>query len=267
MNQIVETFKKLQLDKKTAFMPFVVAGDPSFKKSFGIIKKLLKIADLLEIGFPYSDPLADGPVIQAADERALKAGMTTGRVLRLIKQIRKISKVPITVLVYANLVFQQGINNFYRLARDAGIDGVLIPDLPVEEALPYIKAARKNGIAPIFLVTQTTSPARLRKILKYAEGYLYLVSVLGVTGARKQLPENIVSFISTTKKLSPLPLAVGFGISSRNQIEQIAKAGADGAILGSAIIQVIAKNQKSKSLNNKVENFVKKLIYKKVIDL
>jgi len=235
----------------------VVAGDPNFKASVKLAARLGQIADFLEIGFPYSDPLADGPTIQAADSRALKAGMTTAKVFKLIENIRKQISIPITVLVYANLVLQYGVDKFYRHARLAGINGVLIPDAPAEEAVPFVRAAKQHGVCPIFLVTQTTTKARLKKILKYAQGFLYLVSVLGVTGSRKTFSQETTTFIRRVKKQISLPLAVGFGISQPRQAKAFYRAGADGAIVGSAIIDMIAKHQPE----GKIINFAKRFLF------
>lgn len=253
MNAFTSTFQNLKISKRVAFMPFLVAGDPDFKTSLALIKHVSEHADLLEIGFPYSDPLADGPTIQAADGRALASGMNTDNVFELISSVRKFSKVPITVLVYANLVYQQGIDDFYRKAKAAGIDGVLVPDVPVEEAEPFVKAAKKYDIDPIFLVAQTTTNERLKKILKYAQGFLYLVSVLGVTGKRQAFSKDTTAFIKRIRSQTKLPLAVGFGIHTREQAQAFAAAGADGIIVGSALIDLIAKE----GLGSKVDAFLK----------
>lgn len=236
-------------------MPFVVAGDPNLATGLAVAKRIVEHADLLEIGFPYSDPLADGPVIQAADSRALASGMTTEKVFELIAGIREFSQIPITVLVYANLVYQQGIDAFYRNAKKAGIDGVLVPDVPVEEAEPFVCAARKHGIEPIFLVAQTTTNERLKKILEHASGYLYLVSVLGVTGKRKAFSNDTTAFIKRIRSQTSLPLAVGFGISTPEQAKAFAKAGADGVIVGSAIVDLIGKHGDSPRLTSFVKQF------------
>lgn len=242
MNKIQEKFQQLKKGKRIAFMPFLVAGDPDFETSFLIVKHVVKFADLLEIGFPYSDPLADGPTIQAADQRALGAGMNTDKVFRWIKRVRRHSNVPLTVLVYANIVFQRGIERFYRDAEKAGVQGVLVPDLPIEEAMPYVRAAKKVGICPIFLVTQTTSNQRLKKVLQYAQGYLYVVSVLGVTGSRNYIALETLTLLKRVKSQTTLPVAVGFGISDQRHVRQLQKSGADGFIIGSALIEIIEKN-------------------------
>lgn len=240
---ITKKFRELKNLKRTAFMPFLAAGHPNYKKSLDCLIELSKQADFLEIGFPYSDPLADGPVIQAADSLALKNGMTTAKVFSLISELRKKTAAPVIVLVYANLVYQQGIDNFYRRAKKAGIDGVLIPDAPFEEAGEFVLAAKKYSIAPIFLVTQTTTLKRLKNILSVAEGFLYLVSVLGVTGARKNFNLDTLKFISFIKKHTTMPIAVGFGVSVPAQLKELKAVGADGVIVGSALVK-LALNDK-----------------------
>lgn len=262
MNRITKKFQELRKEGKTAFMPFIVAGDPDFETSLKVAKTLINYADFLEIGFPYSDPLADGPTIQAANQRALRAGMNTGKVFKLVKKIRSFTEIPITVLIYANLIYQRRIEQFYRQAKQAGIDGVLVPDLPIEEAEPYVAAAKKAGISPIFLVTQTTTIERLKKILKHAQGYLYLVSVLGVTGTRERLRPETLSFIKRTKACTNMPAAVGFGISDPNHVRSLTRAGADGFIVGSALIKIIEKNGRNhQELFRQLERYIKDLTH------
>lgn len=246
MTRIEKVFAETRSQRKIAFMPFLVAGDPDFQTSIAIAKKIAPFADLLEIGFPYSDPLADGPTIQAADKRALRTGMTTDRVFAFIKKLREFTDVPITVLIYANIVYQRGIKCFYQDAKTAGIDGVLIPDVPVEESGPFVEASMTAGIEPIFLVAHTTTPQRLKKILKHAQGYLYVVSVLGVTGARDSLSSGMPRLLQRIKRQTSLPLAVGFGISKKEHITMLKKSGADGAIVGSALVKVIEQNLRDK---------------------
>ncbi|MDP3762718.1 MAG: tryptophan synthase subunit alpha [bacterium] len=247
MTRLAQKFEELKKKKRIAFMPFLVAGDPDFKTSLKIGKLFSSYADILEVGFPYSDPLADGPTIQAADSRALKSGMTTDKVFELIRRIRSFSPVPISVLAYANLVYQRGIRRFYREVLDAGVDGVLVPDVPMEEAAPFVSASKKAGVDPIFLVTQTTTAKRLKKINACAMGYLYVVSVLGVTGVRDTLSPGTKEFLRRIKAGTSLPLAVGFGISTREQISALKRAGADGAIVGSALVKIIEKNLNDKT--------------------
>jgi len=257
MNRIDEKFKLLDRRGKTAFMPFIVGGDPDIKTSLKIAQTLCETGDFLEIGVPYSDPLADGPTIQKADARALKSGANPDGLFRLIKALRKTCDRPITLLVYANMVFQRGITKFYKDAVKSGVDGIVIPDVPLEEAEDFLKASRAHNLKQIFLVSQTTGNERLKKILKYAEGYLYLVSVLGVTGARKKFGSQTRQFIKRVRKQTQLPLCVGFGISTPAQFRQMAKAGADGVIVGSAIVDIIAKNRDKKNLLPTLKKFIK----------
>ena len=255
-----ETFNRAKQENRTAFMPFLVAGDPDYSASLAMFKVLAPRADMLEIGFPYSDPLADGPTIQAADERALHSGIDTEKVFSLIKEVRGFYTGPISVLVYANLVYQYGIDKFYKQAALCGIDGVLIPDVPFEECEPFVKAAKKHKVSPVFMITQTTTEERLKKILQYAEGYLYLVSVLGVTGSRSSLGNETYSFIKRIRKHTKLPLALGFGISKKEHIENAAKAGIDGVIVGSAIIKIMEANLNNpKEATEKIEALIEEL--------
>ncbi|OGJ53942.1 tryptophan synthase subunit alpha [Candidatus Peribacteria bacterium RIFCSPHIGHO2_01_FULL_49_38] len=242
MTRIKRKFKEIKAQSKIAFMPFLVAGDPDFETSILIARKILPFTDFLEIGFPYSDPLADGPTIQTADGRALYAGMHTDRIFAYIKKLREFTDIPIVVLVYANIVYQRGITRFYKDAKVAGIDGVLIPDMPVEESKPFVNASRIAGIDPIFLVASTTTPQRLKKILRHAKGFLYVVSVLGVTGARDFLSPGMSQFLKRIKQQADIPLAVGFGISKKEHITLLKKQGADGAIVGSALVSIIERN-------------------------
>ncbi len=238
-------------------MPFLVALDPDFKTSLQVATQLSQEGDFLEIGFPYSDPLADGPTIQAADNRALKNGATASSVLSMIKALREKTKIPITVLVYVNLVLQAGIDKFYKKAVESGVDGVLIPDAPIEEIAPFAQAAKKYGLQQIFLVAQTTDNQRLKKILQHAQGFLYLVSVLGVTGARQKFGHETQKFIKRIRQQTDLPLCVGFGVSTPAQFKVMIQAGADGVIVGSAIVDVIAKNLGKKDMVDKVGGFAK----------
>ena len=255
MKAFEQKFAEAKKEKRAAFMPFLVAGDPGYQTSLGTIRQVAECADMLEIGFPFSDPLADGPTIQAANSRALASGMRTEKVFELIAEARTFTNIPITVLVYANLIYQQGIENFYRKARKAGINGVLIPDMPVEESKQFTMAAKKHGIDPIFLIAQTTTNERLKKILKHASGYLYLVSVLGVTGKLKTFSTDTSQFIKRMRSQTVLPLAVGFGISTREQAKNLAEAGADGIIVGSALIDRISQGSNGKSVTTFLRRF------------
>ena len=238
MSRIAEVFAK-----KKAFIPFTVVGDPDYETSKKIIKTMIDSgADMLELGFAFSDPVADGPTIQLADNRAIASGMKVDSAFKLIKEIREYSDIPIGLLVYANLVYNRGIDKFYSDAHDAGVDAVLVADIPYEEAKEYVEAADRNDVAPVFIVAQTTTEERLLEILKMAKGYIYLVSVLGVTGARGKVEEGTLELVKKVKLQTDLPVAVGFGISNKEQAKEIISAGADGVIVGSAIVKIIERN-------------------------
>ena len=237
MSRIENTFKSA---KKPLLIAFTVAGDPDRETSVAIARTLIASgADILEFGVPFSDPLADGPVIQRADARSLEAGTNPGRVFEIVKEVREGSDIPIVLLTYYNSVYRRGLNNFYREAASAGADAILVADMPVEESGDAVSAARDAGIDPIFMVSETTSDARLDEIIRRAGGFLYLVSRLGVTGARKDLSSGIASLLSKVKSRTTMPVAVGFGISSPGHVRVLSDAGADAVIVGSAIVACV----------------------------
>jgi len=252
-----KTFSKLRRKKQKALVPFTVLGDPDYNKSLKIIKTIVESgADVLELGFPFSDPIADGPTIQAADVRALNKSINTDKCFKLIKKVREFTDIPIGLLVYSNLIFQRGIKKFYYDCKLADVTSVLVADLPVEESDEYVQAARKHKIDTVFIVSPLTNNKRLKLILKKAKGFIYLVARLGVTGARDTIEDSTLKLIKKVKKQTKLPVCVGFGISKPEHVEAICKAGADGAIVGSALVKVIEKNHKSKSLLNKIQKFI-----------
>ncbi len=224
---------------KLLFIPFAVLGDPNKEKSLEIVKTLIENgADALELGFPFSDPPADGPVIQEADMRALKAGIRVSDCFELLRDIRKITSIPIGLLIYYNLVLQRGIDKFYKDCADAGVNSVLIADLPLEHADEVVSIAKKHSIAPVFLISELSDDERIRSIAKVSGGYLYVVSYLGVTGVEDSVLEGkIKDTIERARKHTDLPLCVGFGINSTAQAQAAVKAGADGVIVGSRIVK------------------------------
>jgi len=244
MKRFGKRFKELKEKGEAGFVPFVVLGDPDEETSFEIIKKLIESgADALELGFAFSDPIADGKAIQEADQRALANGMDTIKCINILKNIRELdSEIPISLLLYYNLIFQRGLNQFYNDVKQAGVDAVLAADCPLEEAQPLLKVAEKHGIEQVFIVSPTTTEKRLEKILANCSGYVYLVSVLGVTGARATMQERTIELIKNVRPNTSLPLLVGFGISRPEHVKEIKKAGADGAIVGSAIVNLIKDN-------------------------
>lgn len=227
---------------KALFVPFVVLGDPDRKRSVEIVRLLVENgADALELGFPFSDPPADGPVIQAADMRALSAGIRIDHCFEMLKEIRTFTDIPIGLLVYYNLVLQRGVEKFYRDCAESGVNSVLIADLPLEHAGEVVPIAQKYEIAPVFLVSEVTTDERLKKIAEIADGYLYVVSYLGVTGVSNAvLEEQMRGTIGRTRKYSKLPLMVGFGINTATEVRAAVNAGADGVIVGSRIVKEIS---------------------------
>jgi tryptophan synthase alpha chain len=242
MGRIEAVFGRL---KRPAFIGFTVAGDPDKEICIRAARALIKGGtDILELGIPFSDPVADGPTIQKADERSLAAGTRVDTVFEIVREIRKESDVPIVFLTYYNMVYRRGINRFYQEAQEAGVDGILIADMPVEESDDVYDTAIRHGIDPIFLITQTTSDERIKTIAARARGYLYLVAVLGVTGVREDVSAGAIELLQRVRKHTKLPLALGFGISTPVHAKTCADAGADGIIVGSAIVEIIEKNLK-----------------------
>jgi tryptophan synthase alpha chain len=240
MGRIEAVFKNR---KTPAFIGFTVAGDPDHDTSIKIGLALIEGGtDILELGVPFSDPVADGPTIQKADERSLAAGTNVDTIFSIVRELRKETEVPIVFLTYYNTVYRRGIDRFYQEARDAGVDGILIADMPVEESDEVTIIAERYGIDPIFLITQTTSDERIRKIAERACGYLYLVAVLGVTGARDKVSDEAIDLVGRVRKFTEIPLALGFGISTPDHATTCTRAGADGIIVGSAIVSIVERN-------------------------
>jgi tryptophan synthase alpha chain len=236
-NRIARAFQ----DRKAPLLvTCTVAGDPDYNQSRAVILALADAgADIIELVMPFSDPVADGPVIQAAGGRALAAGMNTDRLFSLIREVRREITIPLLIMSYANIIVQRGIEAFYDEAGQAGADGVVVADVPLEEAAPFCEAARRSGIDPILFISQTTTPERMEKILGSAGGFVYLVAALGVTGTRDSIAPETLSLLHRVKESSPLPVVPGFGISSADHVRTYAKAGADGLIVGSAIVRLV----------------------------
>jgi len=229
--------------KKPAFIGFTVAGDPDKETCIRAAMALIDGGtDILELGVPFSDPVADGPTIQKADERSLAAGTTVDTVFAIVRELRKKTDVPIVFLAYYNMIYHRGVDRFYMEAHAAGVDGILIADMPVEESDDVYETALRYGIDPIFLITQTTSDERVKKIAARAHGYLYLVAVLGVTGVRDIVSSGAIDMLQRVRKQTKIPLALGFGISTPDHVKTCAEAGADGVIVGSAIVEIVGKN-------------------------
>jgi len=256
MNRIDRLFKTLRANHKTALMPFLVAGDPTLAHTRDLIAALEQAgADMIELGVPFSDPIADGPTIQAAGQRAIASGTTLHSALEMVKGLRREVDLPMVLMCYYNLLYQYPMEAFAEQAAEAGIDGVIVPDLPPEEAGPWRRAALRAGLHTIFLVTPTTPPDRIKKIDSLSKGFLYYVSVTGVTGARAQLPRDLALALDRTREDIRNPLAVGFGIGSASQVAALAPH-ADGIIVGSALVKVIEGHQKSPNLLQAVRGFI-----------
>ncbi len=239
MDRIAETFARTQREKRAAFVAYLCAGDPDFDTSLAACRAVIEAgADVLELGVPFSDPLADGLTNQLAAQRALDAGMTAARVFELVRRIRETSQVPIVFYTYYNLVFSNGVEAYVREAKAAGVDGMLTLDLPPEEAGEVVAACAKHELKTVFIVAPTTPAARLPRIGASATGFIYYVSREGVTGVRDQVAANIPEAVAAIKKHTALPVAVGFGISTREQVRQVAQV-ADGVVVGSALVNVI----------------------------
>lgn len=265
--RIDTTFKRLKEEGKAGFIAYICAGDPDIATSFEIVQALEAAgADLVELGIPFSDPLADGIVNQMAAQRALEAGTHTADVLELIKKIRQTSEIPIVLFTYLNPVYAFGFREFHEAAARAGADGVLILDLPPDEARhnPELLNASpgepgRDGLEEIHLIAPTTPPERIEAIVKQSEGFIYYVSREGVTGARSELSGGIREQVERIKAATSLPVAVGFGISTPSQARTVASL-ADGVVVGSAIVKIIEKNGAAADLTRKIHDFVKPLV-------
>ena len=230
-------------ETKPTLLAYVTCGDPDLVTTRNIVLAAIEAgAGIIELGVPFSDPLADGPVIQRASERALKHGTSLERVLKLAAEIREHSQsVGLIVFSYLNPILQMGLSKFCKIGRHAGLDGVLITDLPVEESAEYLCEARKHGLATIFLAAPTSTDQRLKQIAQVSTGLVYAVSRTGVTGARQQMPEDASGLVKRLRRFTKLPIAVGFGISTPEQFASVGKY-AEGAVVGSAIVQIIERN-------------------------
>ncbi|MBK8012549.1 MAG: tryptophan synthase subunit alpha [Deltaproteobacteria bacterium] len=261
MNRIEAAVEKARARNEGLLMPFVVLGDPDPETSDAIIDAILKAEpDILEFGFAFSDPPADGPVIQAADRRALRAGMTVDRAFRSLARVRAKSDRPIALLIYYNLILNRGVDAFYAQAAEVGVDAVLVADVPVDEAAVTVKAAKAHGVLPIFIVSELTTDERLQSILEVADGYLYLVARIGVTGAQTLFDEQLASVIARIRHRTSLPILAGFGISTPDHVRAVLNAGADGAICGSALVQKIQQNMHTRArMLFEVEAFCRKM--------
>lgn len=264
MNRIDAVFEQANSDRQAAFVPFLVAGDPDLTRTFTAAREIEKVAAalrvplILELGFPYSDPMADGPVIQAAYTRALDQGVRVAEILSAIKDHRSENNVPLVGMVSFAIVHRCGTLDFLQSAKSAGLDGLIIPDLPVEEAAAVLEWGRVHDFKIIQLIAPTTHAERMAAIARSATGFIYYISVAGITGERQTLPEGLAARLEELRRHARVPICVGFGVSSPEQVELLAKE-ADGIIVGSALVRRLAEIPPGEGLGAFVE-FVRELV-------
>ena len=258
MSRLAETFSRIKAEGKgPGLVTYVTAGDPDLPRTAGILRALDRSgADVLEVGVPFSDPLADGPVIQRATERALASGATLQGVLGMLGGLRGELRAPIVIFSYANPILRLGSERFADQAREAGVDGVLVLDLPIEEADEFRSLLTSRGIDTILLLSPTTTDERLRRAATLGSGFLYAISRLGVTGARDAVADGAEEMVRRIRAASSLPVALGFGISKPEHVREVGR-WADAAVVGSALVNVIAEAGASDDLNTRVEEYVR----------
>lgn len=243
--RITSTFRELRAKREGALVAYLTGGDPDSKSFLPLAEALVEGgADILEIGIPFSDPIADGPVIQASSQRAISSGTTPGKVLALTRELSQAHDIPIVALTYYNLVYAMGVERFLKTAQESGVNGIVVPDLPVEESDNFSVVAQKHDIDMVLLAAPNTSRSRLAEILRKSRGFLYLVSLFGVTGPRRELSPMALDSVKRVKSLAGdrMPVAAGFGISRPDHVASLLKSGADGAIVGSTLVEIIADN-------------------------
>jgi tryptophan synthase alpha chain len=260
MGRIAETFKKLRKSEEKALVTFITAGDPDLETTAEIVLELARAgADIIELGVPFSDPMADGPTIQLSSERSIAAGTTLPKILEMVRSARHSTEIPIILMGYYNPVLSYGMERFVGDAVECGVDGVLLVDLPPEEAEAegFSALAREKGLDVIFLLTPTSDEVRIGKVVKRGRGFLYYVSVTGVTGARTDVSTSLDNEVQRVRSASSLPLVVGFGISDPQQAGAAARYG-DGAVVGSALVKFF-EEYRGEELKYKVREFVSSL--------
>jgi tryptophan synthase alpha chain len=259
VKRLEEAFRAAKKNGRAAFIPYITAGDPNLEATVELVRALARAgADVIELGVPFSDPIADGPTNQRAAERSLAVGTTLAGVLASVEVVRRDLEIPIVLFTYANPVVRYGLERFAEDASAAGIDGVLFTDVPAEEMTPFEEQLSANGLDLIMLVTPTSDRRRMKAAARFGGGFLYLVSRTGVTGARQDLDAELSDNIRAAHKASKLPVAVGFGISSPEQVGRVA-ALADGVVVGSAIVSRIGALGACEELNEEIEKFAAEL--------
>lgn len=243
MRSYREVFQELRTEKRAALIPFFVIGDPDFDASLRVVQAAIDAgADVLELGIPFSDPIADGPTIQKADIRAVQAGMNVRKARDFIRQVKDHKDIPIGLLMYYNLIQQYGVEAFFRDFHEAGVNSVLVADLSIDDADEVLGPARQAGLDTVFMATPNTEPERIKRIADRTTGFVYAVSLLGVTGSRSTLSTSVGGLIRRLKDLTDVPVCVGFGVSEPEHALMIAEAGADGVIIGSRLVAMIEEH-------------------------
>jgi tryptophan synthase alpha chain len=259
MSRIAQRFAELKEKGEAALIPFVTVGDPDLKTSEMLIPALAEAgADLIELGVPFSDPVAEGPVIEKASERALAAGVSLQKILDLVKAVRSQVEIPLILMGYANPFLHMGAEKFSQEAAAAGVDGVIIPDLPPEEGETFFNALEAKGISAILLAAPTTRDDRMEMILSRSKGFVYYVSLRGVTGARVGIAEGLEDRVRSIQENSTLPVCVGFGVSTPAQVAEIGRY-ADGVVVGSALVRVIERAGEGQAAVDAAKCFVAEL--------
>ncbi len=260
MTRIKEKFKELVAKKEKALIAYIMVGYPNEKSTIAAVKGLIKGgADIIELGFPFSDPLADGPIIQNASTVSLESGIKINKFFNIVKKIRKETDIPLVLMTYSNIVYHMGYPKFIAKSKKVGIDGFILPDMSIEESREYVKSA-KNKIDTIFLISPNTTKLRIKKISNASAGFLYLVAVYGTTGIKKKIQNYTLKAIKDVKKITEgkIPVGVGFGVSTPDDVRRYVKTGADAVIVGSAFLKLIQNTPQNK-IESRIESFTKTL--------
>ncbi len=261
ISRIQAKFNELAAKKEKALITYVMAGYPNQASTLAAVRGLISGgADIIELGFPFSDPLADGPVIQNASTVSLEKGTRINQFFELVRNIRKESDIPLVLMTYTNILYHRGYDKFFEMAKNAGIDGLITPDMTLEESGDYLKAAKKHKMDTIFLVSPNTAKSRLARIAKKTTGFLYLVSVFGTTGTRTGIQKYTIDALKNTKKIvgKKIPVGIGFGVSTPSDVASYIKNGADAVIIGSALMNLLEKTN-SEKIEKIVSTYTKKL--------
>ena len=261
MSRIKEKFNQLKLNKEAALISYIMVGYPSEKITLSAVRGLIEGgSDIIELGFPFSDPIADGPKIQRASTESLENGTTIDNFFSIVKKIRKESDIPLVLMTYTNILYNQTYRKFISRAKEAGIDGLILPDMAIEESDEYVKAAKKNDMDTIFLVSPNTENNRLKKIIKSTSGFLYMVAVFGTTGVQTKIHKYTIDALKNTKRAAngKIPVGVGFGVSTEKDVQKYVSYGANAVIVGSANIKIM-ENTPADKIHSRIEVFTKRL--------